>query len=673
MNDSVDASINFTVAIPTYNGEQRLPDVLELLRSQVISTAIAWEVIVVDNNSSDNTAQVVQAFQPNFPVPLRYCFEAQQGLAHARHCAIEAAQSDLVGFLDDDNLPEANWVEAAFQFAQAHPRAAAIGSRINADLAVAPPDHFEHISAFLALTQRGSKPLLYSPQRRLLPPGAGLVVRKSVWLRVVPKHLVLCGRVNGNMLAGEDLEALSYIQQSGWDVWYNPEMVIRHKIPATRLTEAYLIPFFRGIGLSRFVTRTAGFSWKKQLFLFLAYLLNDLKKLLLYLVKHKLQIKRDLVTACHWELLWSSFISPFYLWYHGYFHKPDRRSLPSSIPSKFVQSVSVQPVHDEASKSDLTPTPDLTIVLPTFNGADRLPSVLEKLRSQIVKPGICWEIIVVDNNSTDSTAEVVRRYQADRSFPVSIKYVLELSQGPAFARQAGVQLANSELIGFLDDDNLADENWVQAACSFAADHPQAGAFASQIQGKFAVEPDVAIKPILFYLAITQRGEQPLQYQPNQNGLPPSAGLVVRRTAWLKAVPKVLRLVGRVGQSMLSGEDAEALTYIHRCGWQIWYNPEMKIEHVIGAARLEREYLIRLLQGVGLARYHLRMLLLARWQRPFFLVMYLVSDLQKAIAFYLKHRAVLSTNTVAACEMERLLSTLISPFYLFQQSLFRITS
>jgi glycosyltransferase involved in cell wall biosynthesis len=330
MNDSVDSSVsftvNFTVAIPTYNGEQRLSDVLELLRSQVISTAIAWEVIVVDNNSSDRTAQIVQAFQSDFPVPLRYCFEAQQGLAHARHCAIEAARSDLVGFLDDDNLPEANWVEAAFQFAQAHPRAAAIGSRINADLAVAPPHHFEQISAFLALTQRGSKPLLYSPQRRLLPPGAGLVVRKSVWLRVVPKRLVLCGRVNGNMLAGEDLEALSYIQQSGWDVWYNPEMVIRHKIPASRLTEAYLIPLFRGIGLSRFVTRTAGLPSSQKALLFFGYLLNDLRKLLLYLAQHRTQIKQDLVIACHWELLWGSFMSPFYLWRNGYFRtqEPER-------------------------------------------------------------------------------------------------------------------------------------------------------------------------------------------------------------------------------------------------------------------------------------------------------------------------------------------------------------
>ncbi len=57
------------------------------------------------------------------------------------------------------------------------------------------------------------------------------------------------------MLTSEDLEMLSYIQKSGWEIWYNPEMEISHRIPSFRLQKDYLIPFFRGIGLSRYVTR----------------------------------------------------------------------------------------------------------------------------------------------------------------------------------------------------------------------------------------------------------------------------------------------------------------------------------------------------------------------------------------------------------------------------------
>jgi glycosyltransferase involved in cell wall biosynthesis len=98
--------VDFTVAICTYNGEKRLPDVLERLRSQVDTDSITWEILVIDNNSTDKTAKVVGDYQVRWsqPYPLKYCFEAKQGLAFARRCAIREATSDLIGFLDDDNL-----------------------------------------------------------------------------------------------------------------------------------------------------------------------------------------------------------------------------------------------------------------------------------------------------------------------------------------------------------------------------------------------------------------------------------------------------------------------------------------------------------------------------------------------------------------------------------------
>ncbi|MFY7805244.1 MAG: glycosyltransferase, partial [Limnoraphis robusta] len=67
--------LDFTIAIPTYNGAKRLPQVLDKLRSQTDVEQISWEVIVVDNNSTDNTAEIVQQYQQNWllNVPLRYC------------------------------------------------------------------------------------------------------------------------------------------------------------------------------------------------------------------------------------------------------------------------------------------------------------------------------------------------------------------------------------------------------------------------------------------------------------------------------------------------------------------------------------------------------------------------------------------------------------------------
>lgn len=313
--------VDFTVAIPTYNGEHRLPEVLDCLRSQTGISSLSWEIIVVDNNSRDGTADVVRRYQANFPCPIRYCLEYKQGAAYARKRAVSEAHSDLVGFLDDDNLPAPNWIAAAYAFAQAHPAAGAFGSRIQGHFEVEPPENLKRLLPFLAITERGSAPLLYNPRQNLLPPSAGLVVRRQVWLEHVPQHTILSGRVEGSMITGEDLEALSHIQQSDWEIWYNPEMMLTHKIPHWRLERAYLIPFFRGIGLGRYVTRMISVKpWQRPAML-LAYLLNDSRKILLHLLKHRTRVRTDLATACELELYVSSLISPLYLYTKGYLAK----------------------------------------------------------------------------------------------------------------------------------------------------------------------------------------------------------------------------------------------------------------------------------------------------------------------------------------------------------------
>ena len=313
-------SLDFTVIIPTYNGASCLPRVLDRLRKQTDTQKIVWEIIVVDNNSTDETAAVVREYQNNWqrPYALKYCLETEQGAAFARKRGVKEALASLIGFLDDDNVPELDWVKAAYQFSQEHPNAGAYGSQIHGDYEIEPPPNFKRIEPFLAITERGADPLLYNPKLKLLPPSAGLVVRKEAWLQSIPSHCILSGRVPGSMLTGEDLEVIAYIQQAGWEIWYNPNMEIVHKIPSSRLTRDYLISFMGGIGLSRYVTRTIGVSpWLKPL-LIIAYGVNDLRKIILHLAKYGRIVKEDLVAACELELFLKSLISPFYLWQNGY-------------------------------------------------------------------------------------------------------------------------------------------------------------------------------------------------------------------------------------------------------------------------------------------------------------------------------------------------------------------
>lgn len=319
-------SLDFTVAIPTYNGASRISEVLEQLRRQAGTESIRWEVIVVDNNSTDNTAGIIKDYQENWSAdtPLRYCFEAKQGAGFARQLAVKEAQAPLIGFLDDDNIPALNWVAAAVSFAQAYPQAGAYGSQIHPDFEVPPPESLQPILPFLAIAERGEEPFCYEPRHKLLPPSAGLVIRKQAYLNTVPSQLILTGRIQGNMLTGEDLEMLCYMQLNGWEIWYNPAMEIDHKIPQKRLEREYLIPFMRGIGLSRFVTRMLSVKpWQRPL-AFFAYTLNDLRKLIIHRLKYQGRIQSDLVAACQWELFLSSLESPLYLYRHGYFNSPNQ-------------------------------------------------------------------------------------------------------------------------------------------------------------------------------------------------------------------------------------------------------------------------------------------------------------------------------------------------------------
>ncbi|WP_008317962.1 hormogonium polysaccharide biosynthesis glycosyltransferase HpsE [Leptolyngbya sp. PCC 6406] len=321
------AALDFTVAICTYNGAERLPDVLDCLVEQGPIEDCNWEVIVVDNNSTDATPQVVQTYQKKYPhLGLRYTSESRQGAGYARHTAIREAHSSLVGFLDDDNLPESNWIQASYYFAQEHPQAAVIGSRIHGDLETDPPAHFERIAAFLALTDRGNEPIPYRPQQKILPPGAGMVVRRDLWLRHVPDEPVLGGRDGKSMLTGEDIEAVLQIQQAGGEVWYNPAMRIAHKIPAKRLQRQYLLSLMRGIGLSRHRTRMLSLpAWKRPL-MFWAYHLNDLRKVLIHLKRYGSDAWTDTVAASELTLYLFSLVSPYYLWQRSLCQKLAGRS-----------------------------------------------------------------------------------------------------------------------------------------------------------------------------------------------------------------------------------------------------------------------------------------------------------------------------------------------------------
>ncbi|NER85112.1 MAG: glycosyltransferase [Leptolyngbya sp. SIO1D8] len=275
------------------------------------------------------------------------------------------------------------------------------------------------------------------------------------------------------------------------------------------------------------------------------------------------------------------------------------------------------------------------------------------------------KLLVVDNNSSDTTAEIVQAYQSQWS---QLRYCLERQQGAAFARHRGVQEAQSEWVGLLDDDTLPDSNWVAETWAFAQTHDQTGAFSGQISGQFETPPPEGFKRIRSFLAIRERGHTPHLYNPETLVLPPAAMLVVHRQAWLTSVPAQPLMKGRLGDSMLGGEDFEVLLHMHQQGWQIWYAPSVKASHYIPSWRLERSYLLSLIQGASLTIAPLRLMYTPFWKKGIVGARIVLGNLKRLIVHSFKYRHQLRRDVVVDCEMAFFFWSMLSPFYALKLAL-----
>ena len=330
--DSIASPIAITVAICTYNGANRLPEVLDALERQQLPEALKpnleetgpnWEVLVVDNNSTDATRDVVAQYATrwqldrNLPSP-RCIHEPRQGTTYARQRAFREARGTWVGILDDDNIPPPTWLTAASSFIRQSERdrshLGAFGGNIRPRLDAEPPAYFDRVAILLALYDRGDRAFQYRRDvaGRIVPAPPGSFVRPQAWFEAVPPdRLRLGGRdERGGTFIGacEDLEALFYLQNSRWEIWHAPALWVEHHLPPRRLEPDYLAKVALTSGLSNHALRLARLGiarrgemrWRVG-----AYFLSDGWKLAVRLLRTHSQRHHPPIAcdrAAHWEI-----------------------------------------------------------------------------------------------------------------------------------------------------------------------------------------------------------------------------------------------------------------------------------------------------------------------------------------------------------------------------------
>ncbi|MFC1714996.1 glycosyltransferase [Candidatus Poribacteria bacterium] len=237
--------------------------------------------------------------------------------------------------------------------------------------------------------------------------------------------------------------------------------------------------------------------------------------------------------------------------------------------------------------------PRISAVICTYRQPDMLAAAIESLLAQSLLPDD-YEILVVDNNSQDATAEIVQSYVQDNAH--RIRYVLETRQGLSYARNRGVQLAASDILAFLDDDAVADRDWLSSLLEVYDNVPDAWAVGGKILPIWDGERPKWLKDtMLRMLSIVDWGNEkrPLKWPERIIGANCSFRKQVFSEVGLFATD-----LGRRGSLLLGAEDTEIQERLHKLGKLVFYTPRAVVDHHVPCERMTKRYFYRRSYGSG---------------------------------------------------------------------------
>ena len=243
----------------------------------------------------------------------------------------------------------------------------------------------------------------------------------------------------------------------------------------------------------------------------------------------------------------------------------------------------------------------ISVVICCYNSARLLPTTLHYLSRQQVPPELEWEIVIIDNNSTDDSKEIAERLWGKIS-SVPIRIIHENKQGAGFARFRGLKEAQHDLVCFIDDDNWPYPDYLKLASEIMSEKSQVGALGGFNEAACESDPPSWYERFAWSYAVGKQAEQAGDVTESR-GFLFGAGLVVRKLAWQQVLDttglKSLLSIGRQGKKIAGGgEDTEICFAVKQAGWRLWYDPRFKIYHFLPTHRLRWRYLCQLHRGFG---------------------------------------------------------------------------
>ncbi|MBO9619273.1 MAG: glycosyltransferase family 2 protein, partial [Niabella sp.] len=232
-----------SVIICTYNGVLKLPETLGYLARQEVGKRFEWEIVFVDNNSQDRSAEAAEEIwrNQNTDVPLLICQEPTPGKYYALQTAIAKARYDYFIVCDDDNGLNPDYLSRAFDLLNAHPEVGAVGgyARLKLPNGVKAPEWLPADYEPYALGKQ-AEGTGYVPLKKSRLWGAGLVSRTNLYKEVYAAFPSLLIEVpEERALNSEDTEFCARLILKGYQLYYDGNLELQHLLNPAKLTVAH--------------------------------------------------------------------------------------------------------------------------------------------------------------------------------------------------------------------------------------------------------------------------------------------------------------------------------------------------------------------------------------------------------------------------------------------------
>ncbi len=237
----------------------------------------------------------------------------------------------------------------------------------------------------------------------------------------------------------------------------------------------------------------------------------------------------------------------------------------------------------------------ISLVICTYNRSKYIYTTLERIAHGNFAQD-SYEILLVNNNSTDDTESECLRFKA--AWPdVPYHYMIETKQGLSHARNRGIEEARGEWVVFLDDDAFVGPDYLQKLSAYIEAYPDMAAFGGRIDPLFesGETPRWLSKWSYSWVSAIDKGDKVCLFEGNQYPIGANMGI---NKATLNRVGLFNTQLGRTKKNMMGGEEKDIFNRIKADGSKIYYLPDIKVQHVIPPQRTTDEYISRLGDGTG---------------------------------------------------------------------------